>query len=96
MMTSIVFILLAFIGALVVASLVSPISAPGITTTDYLTMVIFSALLIPLLYTGRMIHRLEGVVLLALYGAYLFGVHDRLDPKPPARFIRNAEMESRL
>lgn len=62
------------LGILGVASLVSPISAPGITTTDYLTMVIFSALLIPLLYTGRMLHRLEGVVLLALYGAYLFVV----------------------
>lgn len=62
------------LGILGVASFVSPISAPGITTTDYLTMVLFSALLIPLLYTGRTLHRLEGVVLLALYGVYLFVV----------------------
>ncbi len=41
---------------------------------DYATMIIFTVLLIPLLYTGRVLHRLEGGVLLALYGLYLFAL----------------------
>lgn len=60
------------LGILGLASIVSPISAPGISSTDYLVMVAFSALMIPLLYTGRFLHRLEGGFLLALYGVYLF------------------------
>jgi len=60
------------LGILGVASLVSPFSAPGISMTDYLMMVAFTALVIPLLYTGRVLHRLEGIALLTLYGAYLF------------------------
>lgn len=55
-----------------ITSMITPIHAPGITTMDYTVMIIFSALLIPLLYTGRLLHRLEGVTLLALYGLYLF------------------------
>ena len=35
-------------------------------------MIIFTVLLIPLLYTGRVLHRLEGLLLLALYGVYLY------------------------
>lgn len=60
------------LGILGLASIVSPISAPGISTVDYLTMIILTVLVIPLLYTGRVLHRLEGGVLLALYGLYLF------------------------
>lgn len=60
------------LGILGVASLVSPIHAPGISSLDYWTMIGFSALLIPLLYTGRLLHRVEGLLLLALYGVYLF------------------------
>jgi len=55
-----------------VASLVEPIHAPGISSLDLGTMVVFTILLLPLLYTGRVLHRLEGVLLLAMYGAYLF------------------------
>lgn len=62
------------LGILGVASAVSPIGAPGISMLDYATMIIFSVLLIPLLYTGRVLHRLEGGVLLALYGLYLFAL----------------------
>lgn len=60
------------LGILGVASIVSPINAPGISALDYGVMIIFTLLLIPLLYTGRMLHRIEGVVLLTLYGVYLF------------------------
>lgn len=59
------------LGILGVASIVSPIDAPGISTLDYGVMILFTVLLIPLLYTGRMLHRVEGAVLLALYFGYL-------------------------
>ena len=60
------------LGILGVASVVTPISATGISTFDYATMIIFTVLLIPLLYTGRLLHRIEGAMLLLLYGAYVF------------------------
>lgn len=60
------------LGILGVSSLISPIQAPGISWIDYTTMIVFSALLIPLLYTGRLLHRLEGMLLLILYCGYLY------------------------
>jgi cation:H+ antiporter len=60
------------LGILGVASLISPLNAPGIAWTDYAAMIGFTVLLIPLLYRGRLLHRVEGTVLLALYGLYLF------------------------
>jgi len=39
---------------------------------DYGAMIGFTLLLIPLLYTGRLLHRLEGCGLLLLYGVYVF------------------------
>lgn len=64
-----IFNILAILG---LASMISPLHAPGISTVDYAAMIIFTVLLIPLLYTGRLLHRLEGLALLALYGVYLF------------------------
>jgi cation:H+ antiporter len=60
------------LGILGVASVISPIHAPGISWIDYAAMIIFTALLIPLLYAGRVLHRIEGILLLALYCGYLF------------------------
>jgi len=60
------------LGILGVASIVSPLRAPGVSTLDYVVMIGFTVLLIPLLYTGRLLHRVEGGVLLALYGVYVF------------------------
>lgn len=60
------------LGILGLASIISPIEAPGIAWLDYSMMIVFTALLIPLLYTGRLLHRIEGIALLALYGAYLY------------------------
>jgi len=59
------------LGILGIASVVSPISAPGISIFDYATMIIFTVILIPLLYTGRLLHRIEGGMLLLFYGAYI-------------------------
>ncbi len=64
-----IFNILAILG---LASLISPLHAPGISRLDYTVMIAFTVLLIPLLYTGRLLHRLEGATLLALYGVYLF------------------------
>jgi len=60
------------LGILGVATLLSPLHAPGISTVDYAVMVFVTVLLIPLLYTGRLLHRLEGLALLLVYGVYLF------------------------
>jgi cation:H+ antiporter len=59
------------LGILGVASLVAPLSAPGVTGIDFLFMIGFSLLLLPLLYTGCMLHRIEGLLLLVVYGVYL-------------------------
>ncbi len=64
-----VFNILGIVG---VASILSPLRAPGVSTLDYAVMIGFTVLLIPLLYTGRVLHRVEGGVLLALYGVYVF------------------------
>jgi len=64
-----IFNILAVLG---LASVVSPLHAPGVSPRDYAAVIVFSVLLIPLLYTGRFLHRLEGGALLALYGVYLF------------------------
>lgn len=60
------------LGILGLSSLMSPLTASGISALDYATMVVFTVILIPLLYTGRILHRIEGAVLLSLYGAYIF------------------------
>lgn len=60
------------LGILGLASIISPLSAPGISALDYGAMIFFTVLLIPLLYTGRTLHRVEGGALLAIYCVYLF------------------------
>jgi cation:H+ antiporter len=64
-----IFNILAILG---VASMLSPLQAPGISGLDYAAMNVFTVLLLPLLYTGRILHRIEGALLLGLYGLYLF------------------------
>lgn len=60
------------LGILGLSSIITPLSAGGISALDYTTMIVFTVILIPLLYTGRLLHRLEGALLLLLYAAYLF------------------------
>jgi cation:H+ antiporter len=60
------------LGILGISSLTAPLHAPGVSMTDYGAMAVFSILLLPLLYTGRILHRVEGAILLGLYGIYLF------------------------
>lgn len=60
------------LGILGLSSIITPLSAGGISALDYTTMIVFTVILIPLLYTGRLLHRLEGALLLMLYVVYLF------------------------
>ena len=64
-----IFNILAILG---ISGLIKPLEANGITPLDYGVMVGFSLLLLPLLFTGRILSRMEGGVLLALYGGYLY------------------------
>jgi cation:H+ antiporter len=59
------------LGILGLTSFLSPLNAAGISIVDYAAMIVVTVLIIPLLYTGRLLHRLEGVALLSLYGLYL-------------------------
>jgi cation:H+ antiporter len=60
------------LGILGVASLVSPISVTNIQVTDYLVMIGISLLLLPVLWSGLRVRRLEGALLLACYFGYLY------------------------
>lgn len=48
-----------------------PLDGPGISGVDQMAMILFAVLLLPLLYTGRRLHRAEGALLLLLYAGYL-------------------------
>ncbi len=60
------------LGILGVSGTLVPFQAGGIAPMDYAVMIGFSLLILPLLYTGRTLHRLEGLLLLVLYGGYLW------------------------
>ncbi|MBC2595454.1 calcium/sodium antiporter [Ruficoccus amylovorans] len=60
------------LGILGISGLVAPIHATGIQPLDTLMVIVFTVLLLPLLYTGRRLIRLEGLLLLAVYGLYLW------------------------
>jgi cation:H+ antiporter len=60
------------LGILGVASLMVPLSAPEISPFDLWTMVGISAVLVPMLWTGRRVSRGEGAVLFAMYCGYVY------------------------
>ncbi len=60
--------LLCILGA---AGLVAPLSAGGVTVVDMSVMLGLALLLVPILWTGFIIKRWEGWVLLAVYAGYL-------------------------
>lgn len=63
-----VFNVLAILG---VGALVSPLYAPAISRFDILSMVVMSAALLPLLWTGLRLQRWEGATLFAAYVVYV-------------------------
>jgi cation:H+ antiporter len=60
------------LGILGLASTLAPLRAPGIEDFDLWVMAAFSVGLLPLLWTGRRLHRLEGALLLVGYACYLW------------------------
>jgi cation:H+ antiporter len=59
------------------AATVKPLSAPGIGRFDLWVMIAFSVALLPMLWTGRRLQRLEGGLLLAGYVGYLWTLWPR-------------------
>ncbi len=55
-----------------IAGLIAPIDGIGIKSFDIIVMVIVSLVILPIIITGRRINRLEGLILLLLYGGYLY------------------------
>jgi cation:H+ antiporter len=59
------------LGILGLSAAVFPFSAPGIRMFDLNSMVFLAVLLVPMLYSGKLLSRWEGVVLLACYVGYV-------------------------
>jgi len=64
-----IFNILAILG---IAALVHPITVQGISTTDFLVMLGLAVLTLPLMRTGFVLQRWEGVLLLIAYGMYVW------------------------
>lgn len=60
------------LGILGVAGLVRPLQAGGVTPVDFGWMLAIAVLLLVMMRTHSRLHRAEGVLLLALYGVYLW------------------------
>lgn len=60
------------VGILGIAGFVAPINSNSINPMDYLMVILYSVLLLPLIFTGRKLIRIEGVFLLSVYGIYLW------------------------
>lgn len=60
------------LGILGMAAMTSPISTAEITRFDWWAMIGFSVVVLPLLYTGLKLQRLEGLMILCGYGGYLW------------------------
>ena len=59
------------LGILGVAALVHPFAAPGLRLEDVAAMVLATALAWGAMWTGRRVGRIEGALLVGLYGAYV-------------------------
>lgn len=63
-----IFNILAILG---IASLISPLSSIGFSTADYVVMISFAVILLPMAWSGRTLSRPEGTVLLLGYLSYM-------------------------
>lgn len=59
------------LGILGITSIITPLSAPGISMVDLSAMIISAFLLLPLAWTGKILKRWEGGLLLLGYGLYI-------------------------
>ena len=60
------------LGILGIASLVRPIEMGGIHMVDVVVMIMTTVLALPLAYSGFMLTRWEGAILLAVYSSYVY------------------------
>lgn len=60
------------VGILGISAMVQPIAIPQIGVVDLGVMVLFAAALLPVIWSGFRVRRLEGVFLLSAYGLYLW------------------------
>lgn len=60
------------LGILGVSAMVSPISGSSVRLLDLGVMALFSLGMLPLIWSGYVLRRLEGLLLMAAYGAYLW------------------------
>lgn len=49
----------------------NPLAAPNVASIDFVAMILFALVLLPIAWTGLVLKRWEGILLLALYGVYL-------------------------
>lgn len=63
-----IFNILAILG---IASLISPLSGAGFSTADYVVMISFAVILLPMAWSGKTLSRPEGTVLLLGYLSYM-------------------------
>ena len=62
------------LGILGISSLVSPIAGTSVGGTDLAVMALFSVAMLPLIWSGYLLRRWEGLVLLLGYAAYLWAL----------------------
>ena len=60
------------LGILGISSLITPLSAPGISRVDLSVMMAAAIILLPLAWTGMILKRWEGGLLVLGYGLYLY------------------------
>jgi cation:H+ antiporter len=60
------------LGILGLASMFNPISSAGFVQSDFVVMLALAILLLPLAWSGRRLGRIEGLILLAAYVAYVY------------------------
>lgn len=63
-----VFNILAILG---IASIIKPLSAASFTSLDFIVMIAFAVILLPMAWTSRKLDRVEGSILLAGYLGYM-------------------------
>ena len=59
------------LGILGLSGLVNPFEAGGVRSLDFFFMIGTTAILLPLMITGMRLNRVEGFLLLVVYGVYL-------------------------
>lgn len=60
------------LGILGIASMITPLSSVGFSQTDFAVMVAIAIILLPMCMTRRKLDRMEGIILLAGYLAYMY------------------------